>query len=143
MPEEPYSCSHLNQIKMIKSEEIMVNSHRLSLATARPLAYQVLRDGRAREADVMAPYSVLRYRIDGLGTGDTSQIAGAQGGRGGVGISSPLPCLEGEQLGSVAGAQLIQLPGKGSTLGERPGEPLVDGFSQATDLCSLALLQPQ
>src|ERR1700747_1597694 len=44
---------------MIKSEETKVNSHRQSLAPARPLAYQVLRDGRAREADLMAPYSVL------------------------------------------------------------------------------------
>src|ERR1700739_2131412 len=102
---------------MIKSDEIVVNSHRPCLAPARPLAYQVLRDGRAREAHVMAPYSVLRYRIDGLGTGDTSQIAGAQGGRGGVGISSPLPCLEGEQLGSVAGSHVAQWPVKGSLLG--------------------------
>ncbi len=102
---------------MIKCEEIMVNSHRPSLAPARPLAYQVLRDGRAREADVMAPYSVLRYRIAGLGVGDTSQIAGAQGGRGGVGISAPLPCLDGEQLGSLAGSHVIHLPVKVSLLG--------------------------
>jgi hypothetical protein len=102
---------------VIKSEEIMVNSHRPSLALARPLAYQVLRDGRAREADVMAPYSVLRYGIGGLGTGGTPQIADAQGGRGGVGISAPLPCLDGEQLGSVAGLHVIQLPVKVSLLG--------------------------
>ena len=102
---------------MIKSEEIMVNSHRPYLAPARPLAYQVLRDGRAREADVMAPYSVLRYGIDGLGVGETPQIAGAQGGRGGVGISSPLPCLDGEQLGSVAGSHVAHWPVKVSLLG--------------------------
>jgi hypothetical protein len=102
---------------MIKSEEIMVNSHRPSLAPARPLAYQVLRDGRAREADVMAPYSVLGYGIGGLGTGGTPQTAEAQGGRGGVGISSPFPCLDGEQLGSVAGLQVMQLPVKVSLLG--------------------------
>ena len=102
---------------MIKSEETRVRSHRQSLAPARPLAYQVLRDGRAREADVMAPYSVLRYGIDGLGVGETPQIAGAQGGRGGVGISSPLPCLDGEQLGSVAGLHVIQAPVKVSLLG--------------------------
>ena len=102
---------------MIKSEEIMVNSHRPSLAPARPLAYQVLRDGRAREADVMAPYSVLRYGIAGLGVGETPQIAGAQGGRGGVGISAPLPCLDGEQLGSVAGLHVIHAPVKVSLLG--------------------------
>ena len=102
---------------MIKSEETRVRSHRQSLAPARPLAYQVLRDGRAREADLMTPYSVLRYGIGGLGTGDTPQIADAQGGRGGVGISWPFPCLDGEQLGSVAGLHVIQAPVKVSLLG--------------------------
>src|SRR5260221_10118798 len=101
----------------------MVNSHRPSLAPARPLAYQVLRDGRAREADVMAPYSVLRYGIGGLGTGGTPQISDAQGGRGGVGISSPFPCVDGEQLGSVAGVHVTPLAGKGSPFGERAPEP--------------------
>src|SRR5260370_29569098 len=42
---------------MIKGEETKVNSHRPSLAPARPLAYQVLRDGRAREE-----MSALWYR---------------------------------------------------------------------------------
>ena len=101
---------------MIKGEETKVNSHRPSLDPARPLAYQVLRDGRAREADVMAPYSVCA-RNDGLRIGDAWQIAAAQGGRGGVGISSPFPCLDGEQLGSVAGLQVMQLPVKVSLLG--------------------------
>ena len=71
-----------------------------------------LRDGRAREAD-----SVLRYGIGGLGTGGTPQIADAQGGRGGVGISEPFPCRDGEQLGSLAGLHVIQLPVKTSLLG--------------------------
>src|ERR1700756_2994243 len=102
---------------MIKSEETMVNSHRPSLAPARPLRYQVLRDGRAREAAVMAPYSSLRYGIGGLGRGATPHIPDAQGGSGGVGISAPLPCLDGEQLGSVAGLHVIQAPVKVSLLG--------------------------
>ena len=34
---------------MIKGEETKVNSHRPSLAPARPLAYQVLRDGRLQQ----------------------------------------------------------------------------------------------
>src|ERR1700751_1499490 len=42
---------------MIKGEEAKVNSHRPALAPARPLAYQVLRDGRAREE-----MSALWYR---------------------------------------------------------------------------------
>src|SRR5258708_24472925 len=119
---------------MIKGEETEVNSHRPSLAPARPLAYQVLRDGRAREVDLMAPYSVLRYGIAGLGTGDASQIADAQGGRGGVGISSPLPCLDGEQLGSVAGLEVMQTPGKGSPLGESVVQHSLRGSQKATIL---------
>jgi hypothetical protein len=66
---------------------------------------------------MMVPYSVLRYGIGGLGTGATPHMADAQGGRGGVGISSPLPCLDGEQLGSVAGLQVMQRPVKVSLLG--------------------------
>jgi hypothetical protein len=66
----------------------------------------------------MAPYSVLRYGIGlGPGVGATPQMADAQGGRGGVGISSTFPCLDGEQLGSVAGLHVIQLPVKVSLLG--------------------------
>ena len=99
------------------NDETVVYRHRPSLAPARPPAYQVLRDGQAREADVTAPYSVLRYGIAGLGVGETPQIAGAQGGRGGVGISSPLPCLDGEQLGSVAGSHVAHWPVKVSLLG--------------------------
>src|SRR5260370_14673830 len=103
--------------QIIKSEETMSNSHRPFLPPVRPLAYQILRDGRTREADVMAPYSVLRYGIGGLGTGATPQMADAQGGSGGVGISSPLPCLDGEQLGPVAGLHVMQAPVNVSLLG--------------------------
>src|SRR5216683_8202918 len=100
---------------MIKSEETEINRHPRSLAPARPLASDVLRGGRARRDVIgfeLSPFSVLRYGIGGLGTGATPQMADAQGGRGGVGISSPLPCLDGEQLGSVAGLQVIQAPVK-------------------------------
>ena len=95
---------------MIKGEETKVNSHRPSLAPARPLAF------RSGETD--EPEKRCRpYGIAGDGNGDAWQIAAAQGGRGGVGISSPFPCLDGEQLGSVAGLQVIQLPVKVSLLG--------------------------
>src|SRR5579871_5144609 len=102
---------------MVKGEETKVDTHRPFLATARPLAYQALRDGRAREVDLTAPYSVLHYGIGGTGNGGTPQIADAQDGRGGVGIIEPLPCLDGEQLGSVAGLQVIQVPVKVSLFG--------------------------
>ena len=64
------------------------------------------------------PFSGLHYGIGfGLGVGATSQISGAQGGSGGVGIRLPLPCLEGVQFGSVAGSQVVQAPVNVSALG--------------------------
>src|SRR5258706_2621326 len=45
-------------------------------------------------------------------------MAVTHGGRFGVGISVPFPCVDGEQLGSVAGVQVMQTPVKGSLLGE-------------------------
>jgi hypothetical protein len=59
------------------------------------------------------PHASLRTHwevMGALGTGGTPQIADAQGGSGGVGIRLPLPCVEGEQLGSVAGLQTAQAP---------------------------------
>jgi hypothetical protein len=47
----------------------------------------------------------------GPGKGATPQMADAQGGSGdGVGIRELLPCLEGEQFGSVAGLQVMHMP---------------------------------
>src|ERR1700755_1206950 len=61
--------------------------------------------------------SVLRYGIGGLGSGATPQMADAQDGRGGGGISEPFPCRDGEQFGSFVGSHFIQLPVKVSLLG--------------------------
>jgi hypothetical protein len=80
----------------------------------------------------LSPFSVFRYGIGGFGTGATPQIADAQGGSGGVGISSPLPCLDGEQLGSVAGLQVIQAPVKVSLLGYGDVKPSVSVSKNAT-----------
>ena len=68
-------------------------------------------------ADVTTPNSVWRYGIGGFGTGSTPQISDAQTGSGGVGISAPFPCRDGEQLGSLAGLQTMQLPLKTSMSG--------------------------
>src|SRR5258708_23952358 len=66
----------------------------------------------------LSPFSLLRYGIGvGPGRGGTSHIADAHGGRGGVGIREPFPCLDGEQLGSLAGLQVMQTPVKVSLLG--------------------------
>ena len=48
--------------------------------------------------------------IGGLGKGAMPHTAVAQAGSGGVGIRLPLPCLEGVQLGSVPGLQVVQVP---------------------------------
>jgi hypothetical protein len=66
----------------------------------------------------MASDPVQSYGIGfGPGKGGTPQIAVAQGGRRGVAISSPLPCVDAEQLGSLAGSQVIHSPVKVSLLG--------------------------
>jgi hypothetical protein len=56
------------------------------------------------------PFHVWRYGMGGLGTGGTPQIAEAQGGRGGVGISNSFPWVAAEP-------PLIQAPVKVSLLG--------------------------
>jgi hypothetical protein len=54
---------------------------------------------------------LLRYGIGlGAGSGATPHIADAHGGRGGVGIRKPFPCLDGEQFGSVAGLHVMRMP---------------------------------
>ena len=63
------------------------------------------------------PFNVLRYGIGGTGKGWTPQTADAQDGSGGVLIREPLPCLEGEQLGSIAGLQVEHVPVKVLMLG--------------------------
>src|SRR6266404_3836452 len=66
----------------------------------------------------LSPFSLLRYGIGvGPGRGGTPQMAVTHGGRFGVGISVPFPCVDGEQLGSVAGLQVMQTPVKVSLLG--------------------------
>ena len=67
----------------------------------------------ARRFDPATTLIVFRHGIGlGPGRGGTPQMAVGQGGRGGVGMSTPLPCLDGEQLGSVAGLQVMQTPVK-------------------------------
>src|SRR5216683_5528355 len=105
---------------MIKSEATEVNHVRdILLRPVRPHVSIARRTSRRRDVIgfELPPFSVLHYGIGGTGTGGTPQITDAQGGSGGVGISSPFPCLDGEQLGSVAGSQVLQLPVKVSLLG--------------------------
>src|ERR1700757_3265669 len=61
MSKELFSCSHLNERKITNTMKIRVNSHRSSLTPARPLAYQILRDGRAGE--LMSPLRIERIAL--------------------------------------------------------------------------------
>ena len=69
-------------------------------APARPFASEVhaRRTRRNRRVTRLGIYlfAVLHYGIGGLGAGATPQIADAQGGRGGVGISDSLPWVAAE-----------------------------------------------
>src|SRR3981081_4512693 len=69
-------------------------------------------ENRSHWVSAFRPSSVLPYGIGlGPGTGATPQMAAGQGGSGdGVGIRKLLPCLDGEQLGSVAGLHVMQAP---------------------------------
>ena len=84
---------------MIESEKTEVNRQPRSLAPARPLAFEVLRDGRARQEMVislglgLSPFSVYAHGIGLVGRGATPQMADAHGGRGGVGMRTLLPCV--------------------------------------------------
>ena len=74
----------------------------------------------------------MPYGIGGLGKGATPQTADAQGGRGGVGIRKPFPCLDGEQFGSVAGLQVMQAPVNVLMLGYGLVKPSVRVWRNAT-----------
>src|ERR1700675_2975047 len=122
MLEALYSSPHLEQKlpKIIKSDGTEISCHPRYLNPARPLASELLRDGRAREDVIgfeLSPFSVLRYGIGGLGTGGKPQMNEGHGGSGGVGIRLPFPFLYREQLGSVAGLHVMQLPVNVSLLG--------------------------
>src|SRR5713226_8441536 len=66
----------------------------------------------------------------------------AQGGRGGVGIRKSLPCLAGEQLGSVAGLHVMQLPVKVLMSGYGVVKPSVSVCRKATIWFSSISVKP-
>src|SRR5467141_3270434 len=79
--------------------------------SARPPAFARRTSRGKRCSDGREPTDIY-YGIGlGPGKGATPQMADAQGGSGdGVGISKLLPCLEGEQFGSVAGLHVVHIP---------------------------------
>src|SRR5258707_14911330 len=78
----------------------------------------------------------------GPGKGATPHIADAHGGRVGVGIRKPFPCLDGEQFGSVAGVRLIDMPVKVFVYGDGVVKPAVRGWRKANIWVSSLSLSP-
>jgi len=89
-----------------------------------------------------APFSVLHYGIGGLGAGATPQMADAHGGKGGVGIREPFPCLDGEQFGSVAGLHVMQTPVKVLMSGYGLVKPSLSVWRKATIWFSSVSVKP-
>src|ERR1700758_4750269 len=93
MPKELFSCSHLNERKITNTMKIRVNSHHSSLTPARPLAYQILRDGRAGE--LMSPLRIERIALrnrrarDRLDSADRRCAGGGRRGGEKIGHSPP------------------------------------------------------
>src|SRR5258708_26634507 len=87
---------------MIKGEETMVNSHRPSLAPARPPAYQILRDGRTREeTSLVSSFRRLAYcatESAGLGEAQTRIRPQRKAAAGGLGVISPSPSFAPEHV---------------------------------------------
>src|SRR6201993_3644028 len=118
MSEALSSYSHLKRINQewLEARKLGSPPSAISGSSGRIRVFARRTSQRIR---VMAPYRYCATESagGGCGTGGTPQMADAQGGRGGVGMSSPFPCLDGEQLGSVAGLHVIQAPVKVSLLG--------------------------
>ena len=59
---------------------------------------------------VHGPLAAAVAAVKSAGDDHRAVVEGCAGGSGGVGIRKSLPCLEGEQLGFVAGLQVIHEP---------------------------------
>src|SRR5260370_19415295 len=79
--------------------------------SARPPAFARRTSRGERCSDGREPTDIYHGMGLGPGKGATPHIADAHGGRVGVGIRTPFPCLDGEQFGSVAGGRVINTAG--------------------------------
>ena len=121
---------------MIKSEEIMVNSHRPSLAPARPLAYQVLRDGRAREE-----MSALWYRRRRQWRCLADRRCAGRQRRSRDKFAIPLPRRR--TIGICGGVAGHATTGKGITVRVRCRETVRECFQKRDDLVFLFIRQAE
>src|ERR1700730_17497465 len=121
---------------MIKGEETKVNSHRPSLAPARPLAYQGLRDGRARE-EKSALWDRRRRQWRCLAD---RRCAGRQR-RSRDKFAIPLPRRR--TIGICGGVAGHATTGKGITVGVRCRETVRECFQKRDDLVFLFIRQAE
>src|SRR6267143_2559516 len=113
------------------------------LALARPPAFAGRTSRGKRCSDGREPTDIYHGIGLGPGKGATPQMADAHGGRGvGVGIRKPFPCLDGEQLGSVAGLHVMQTPVKVLMSGYGLVKPSVSVWRKATIWFSSVSLNP-
>ena len=121
---------------MIKGEETKVNSHRPSLAPARPLAYQVLRDGRAREE-----MSALWYRRRRQWRCLADRRCAGRQRRSRDKFAIPLPRRR--TIGICGGVAGHATTGKGITVRVRGRETVRECFQEGNDLVLLRVRQAE
>jgi len=121
---------------MIKGEETKVDSHRPSLAPARPLAYQVLRDGRAREE-----MSALWYRRRRQWRCLADRRCAGRQRRSRDKFAIPLPRRR--TIGICGGVAGHATTGKGITVRVRCRETVRECFQKRDDLVFLFIRQAE
>jgi hypothetical protein len=121
---------------MIKGEETKVNSHRPSLDPARPLAYQVLRDGRAREE-----MSALWYRRRRQWRCLADRRCAGRQRRSRDKFAIPLPRRR--TIGICGGVAGHATTGKGITVRVRCRETVRECFQEGNDLVLLRVRQAE
>src|SRR5713226_3276282 len=121
---------------MIKGEETEVNSHRPSLAPARPLAYQVLRDGRAREE-----MSALWYRRRRQWRCLADRRCAGRQRRSRDKFAIPLPRRR--TIGICGGVARHATTGKGVPVRVRCRETIRESLQEVDDLVLLGIRQAE
>src|SRR6201987_1621397 len=121
---------------MIKGEEAKVNSHRPALAPARPLAYQVLRDGRAREE-----MSALWYRRRRQWRCLADRRCAGRQRRSRDKFAIPLPRRR--TIGICGGVEGHATTGKGIAVRVRCRETVRESFQKRDDLVFLLIRQAE
>src|SRR5467141_3606740 len=116
--------------------------HSRYLALARPAAFARRTSRGERCSDGREPTDIYHGMGLGPGKGATPHIADAHGGRVGVGIRKPFPCLDDEQFGSVAGLHVMHMPVNVLLSGYGRVKPSVRVWRKATIWFSSVSVRP-